>query len=123
MREAGISSEEINAAVQECAESGGECDCERIAVVVAAAIALLALAIAVRTRNLRALTMARAAIDKARASSRLGRIELDAAKKEIDGVIAREESLAKQFEKTIVILRMLEQNAFSGAIGSVRIIP
>src|SRR4030042_311489 len=97
LREQGVPSEEIIAAVQECAPAG-ECDCERIAVAVAIAVALLALVVAVRTKNKIAMQAARDAIARAQrtSSAQVGRIELEKAQAELVGAEAAGLSIEEQ---------------------------
>jgi hypothetical protein len=88
------------------------------------AIAAIAIAVAVRGRNRAALVLARQAIAKAqKTATPLGRIELAEAEREIAQVVAREDSIAEQLDRTLTILRMIEQDAFSGGAGVIRIVP
>jgi len=103
---------------------GGACDCERIKVVVAAALALLALYFVVRTRNKAAMKEAIELIARAKRSAQdVGRIEIIRAEARLAEVETANASLDVQMQEVLDVMRALEETAFTGAAGTVRIIP
>lgn len=120
------------AEVQRCADTEGDCDCERLGVGLGAAAAAIVLAVVVAKGSRAVLRVAaRKAADeikrlrKERESERTSEeinewLEL---RRNSQQAIKEEDTLIKKGERTIAILRMLEEDAFSGGAGAVRIIP
>lgn len=120
------------AEVQRCADTEGDCDCERIAVGLAAAALAIALAVAVATKSKAVFRVAsKKAADRIRELRKQRQDERTSEeinewlelRRNAQNSIQEEDTLIKQGERVLDVMRALEQDAFSGGAGAVRIVP